>query len=177
MSKPSTTRSGLPKSEQATERQLGFQAIAGDGVGAADRAVEERESVLDLTTALYQLFRESMAESGGADALRARLDERDSFKTDISRGVNRVNDGTGQRRVPLEWVAGVVVDSDGAYHLLAGLSRMLGYEPPVRQRLLTREQTADTALDVVSEMPETLKSGIRTAIAKRRGVRPEDVKL
>jgi hypothetical protein len=167
----------LPQKALTTERQLGFGAIANTAVEKTARAEAERQQVHELADALYSVFKDALAESGGADALRARLDEVDSFKTYVSKAANRVVDGTGQRRVPLEWLAGVGVDSDGAYALVAGINRTFGFQPPVRERVLTREEIADTNLEIEAEMPEHQKKARKAEIARRRGVRPEDVKL
>lgn len=185
-----------PQMQLPTQRQLGSAAVG------ACISEDEKARVNELTSGFYDAFRRALSASGGADALRARLDERESFKSDISKALNRIQDGTGQRKVPLEWLAGVAVDPEGALQLITQMVALLGpaiatsvsaetivflveqvnalfgFEPPIAKRSYTPEQLNAASREVIAEMrDDEQRELMQRRIARKLGCRVEDVKL
>ena len=122
---------------------------------------------------LALIFGAMVARFGGVDALVAALNRKPSYVSKITEAMN----GGEARAIQLEWMAPMLRDPRCAELLLSCLCEMCGYAPPVFERSLSREQTAETVTEVVAEMDGLMKEAIRAEVAKRRGVRVEDVKL
>ena len=114
----------------------------------------------ELTTGVYAIMREAVAASGGADSLRARLDERESYLATISKCLNRTSD---DRRVPIDWIAAVLMDTDGARTLIAGLCRLAGLDAPAPKKPVSEEDAARAALRVARDL------GCDAAAVRRAG--------
>jgi hypothetical protein len=134
---------------------------------------DAKERTMGDTTQLYALFGAMVRAAGGLDALVAALDREPSYHSKISEAMNR-RDG---RHVHLDWLAPLLADEDAATLLMDWLSDRLGYEPPVRKRAVSEEEEMRAAREVIREMPEPLKDAYRREMAKKLGIRPEDLKL
>lgn len=124
-------------------------------------------------TAMRQLFAEMVRLAGGSAALTKALGREDTYDKKICAAINNESD----RKVQLDWLAPLLGDPGAAELLLTWLSKRCRFAPPVRMRELTTEQTRETVTEVVAEMDPIVKEGIRREVARRRGVRVEDVKL
>jgi predicted DNA-binding transcriptional regulator YafY len=122
---------------------------------------------------LRALFCAMVTRFGGVDALCAALDRKPSYVSKIVEAMN----GEDGRAVQLEWLAPMLRDPRCAELLLEALSDLCGFAPPQRDRVLSEQETKDSAFEVVREMDGITKEAIRQAIAKRKGVRVDDVKL
>lgn len=124
-------------------------------------------------TQLRALFCAAVRTYGGVDALTAALNREPSYAKKIADACN----GYGDRKVQLDWFAPLLTDP-ACFDLFMGwLCERGGYAAPVRDRKVTREQIAAEATAVVAEMDAIVKDGVRKEVARRLGVRVEDVKL
>jgi hypothetical protein len=123
-------------------------------------------------TALYEIARRALAKRGGADVLRAALDERESYLASISKAFHR--DG---RSVPIDWLPVIGEDEEAAYELASGINALLGFDPPVKSRTVDPERQKEAAMELIAEMDEEHREIYRKKLARKLGVRAEDVKL
>ena len=172
---PNRMRTTTPENVLATQAQQGCPLPAHQAQRAFSFDGEMRRD--EITSALYDLFRKSLAARGGTESFRAAMNEDESFKSDVSKAVNRVVDGRGQRKVPLDWLAGVVMDDDGAFEFVAGVNALLGFEPPVKQRTIDPAAMDRAAREVIAEMDEEHREIYRRKIARKCGVKPDAIKL
>lgn len=170
MSKPVMATS-LRREAPASPRQAGCQEVAkAPQLALAFDADTHRA---ELTTGVYSVMREAVAVSGGADALRARLDERESYLATISKCLNRVSD---DRRAPVDWIAALLMDPDGARTLIAGLCRLAGLDAPTAKRAVSDDEAARAALAVARDLGP-MRDAFRRLVAAQLGVSPEEVPL
>jgi hypothetical protein len=163
----SATKSTLPKLSMASERQPVRQELA----APVQRAfVWDRDS---RVTALYDIVRQAVAARGGKDALRAALDERESYLATISKALNQ-QDG---RMVPIDWLTTIGEDSEAAFLLAAGINQLLGFAPPVRQRAVTEEDVGRASRELLAEMDDEHQEIYRKKLARKLGVSVDEVKL
>lgn len=158
--------------------QLPFSWQREEQEAAARARIRDRQ---DALTALFEAaifaYQKSLDSQGIAqDALKrlvSLLDRPPSYENKIRDAIK----GRDDRTVQLSWLAPLLDDPMAGEVIAAWFNRETGFAPPIRERTLSEEETAETAFEVMSEWPESMKKGIREAVAKRRGVRPEDVKL
>lgn len=153
-----------------SDREPTSLAGAGDSVS---RAEAQRARIDRRQRELRALFARMVQKAGGADWLTAMLDQRPSYMSKIVEALH----GSDDRKVQLDWLAPLLEDAAAAELLLTALSDWCGFESPVRRRVVSREQLAAAAAEVVAETSGAMKDAMREAIAKKLGVRPEDVKL
>lgn len=122
---------------------------------------------------LRQLFAEAVRVGGGAEWLCSALGREETYSKKISGAINNERD----RKVQLEWLAPLLEDPAVAEMLLGWLSERCGFAPPVRKRALTKEEVSASVAEVVGDMDGITKDAIRREVARRRGVRVDDVKL
>lgn len=133
--------------------------------------IYDREAQLQRDEqALSAMFAAAVRAFGGADALRASLGERENYVARISDAMN------GQRPWQGRWLGPLLDDPRSAAILLGYLSERADYEPPIPRRKVSREEVAAAALDLIAESG-MLRETLRAEIAKRLGVRVEEVKL
>ncbi len=120
--------------------------------------------------ALTAMFAAAVRAYGGPDALRAALGEKETYLSKISESMS------GLRPVQVRWLGPLLDDPRAAAIILGYLSERAGFEPPVSHRQVTDEEVARAAVEVLSESGQ-LRETFRTQIAKRLGVRVEEVKL
>lgn len=122
---------------------------------------------------LRALFGAMLRKAGGADWLAEALNREPSYASKIFDAAN----GVKNRKVQLDWFAPMLDDPGAAELLLSFLSERCGFQPPVRLRTVTKEQIHEAAAAVLSDMDPIVKKGVRQEIARRLGVRIEDIKL
>lgn len=127
---------------------------------------------------LYDAARKWLAKLGGAESLRAAMGEKESFISTVSKAINRIHEENGQRAVRIDWLA-YGDDGDADYLLVAGINEAFGYAPPVRGlRACTQEEIDRAAREELANEKDTEKLDLhRRRIAKRLGIRIEDVRL
>lgn len=163
----STLHEGAPGSNRGNASPLRPAAVQMSFDPVRNDTMQKDQSVLAA------LFVAMVAKFGGVDALVSALNRKPSY---VSKITEAMNGGEG-RAIQLEWLAPMLRDPRCAELLLSCLSEVCGYAPPVFERALTPEQTAETVTEVVAEMSGLVRESIRAEVAKRRGVRIEDVKL
>lgn len=163
----SATRPNVPPAPQASHRLVDSQSPAS----------AQLQLVYDLEAKakgdeqqLAAMFAAAVRAFGGPDALRAALGEKDTYLTRVVDGMNGARPWQGR------WLGPLLEDPRSAMIVLGYLSERAGFEPPVCHREVSEEETAKAALDVIAESGQ-LRETFRALIAKRLGVRPEQVKL
>jgi hypothetical protein len=136
---------------------------------------DEKARMEATQVTLRQLFGKLVREAGGVDWLCAALDKEPSYASKISEALNGVKD----RKVQIDWLAPLLDDEDAAETLLSWLSERCGYEPPVRRRVEPPvDEINRAAREVIAEIKdEEQRELMRARIAKRLGVRPDEVRL
>lgn len=123
---------------------------------------------------LRQMFAEAVRRAGGVAALVHALDRRPSYDSKVVEAMN----GSGERSIQLDWLAPLLDDPNAAEVIAEYVNRRCGFEPPVRRRQLSQEEIDRAAREVAAEMKdEDMREAFRTRMAKKLGVRPEDVAL
>ncbi len=122
---------------------------------------------------LHALFCAMVTRFGGADALCAALDRKPSYVSKIVEAMN----GEDGRAIQVPWFAPMLRDPRCAELLLAALSDICGFAPPQRMRVLSEDELRAAVFDVVHGDDGMIKDAIKQEVARRTGVRVEDVKL
>lgn len=150
------------------------EVVAAQRAFAFDLELRRNERI----SRLYDAVRKWLAKLGGAEALRAAMGEKDSFISTVSKAINRIHEENGQRAVRIDWLA-YGDDGDADYVLVAGINEAFGYAPPVRgARACTQEEIDRAAREELANEKDPDKLDLhRRRIAKRLGVRVEDVRL
>jgi hypothetical protein len=158
----------LPEQAQASHRRVTRPSVAPARQTSLifDREAALRSDEQELTAT----FREAVQAFGGADALRAVLGEKETYLTRILDGM------AGTRPVQARWLLPLLSEPASAMALLLYMSERAGFEPPVLHRQVTDEEIGRAACEVLAESGQ-LRDIIRAQIAKRLGVRVEDVRL
>lgn len=159
--------STLPGSGLASERQSVSRSLA---VAEQHSFVWDRDSKV---TALYAIARRALAKRGGGDALRAALDERESYLATISKAFHQ-QDG---RSVPIDWLVAICEDPEARYELVSGINELFDFEPPVSSRTASDEEVGAAARELLREMDDEHREVYRKKLARKLGKRLEDVKL
>lgn len=173
MPSPRVTPRSVPKVTPASPRQVGIREVSAPQLSLSFDADLRRDETL---SAVYEVMRRAVGAFGGADALRAALNERESYIATISKALNRVDDN-GQRKAPIDWLAPLLLDPGAAYELISGMCRLAGYEPPVEQREVDEQSVAGAALRLLRESPDWHRDGVRAQLARMLGVAPGRVPL
>lgn len=116
------------------------------------------------------VFRKAVMAFGGADALRLALGRPEHYLSHISEALS------GQKPIQEGWRAPLLKDPRAAVILLEHDSQVAGAEPPVFTREVDDAEVARAAVEVLAESGQ-LRETFRAQIAKRLGVRPDQVKL
>lgn len=123
-------------------------------------------------THMRRLFAETARKFGGVPALTESLGRDEAYEKKISGAINNEKD----RKVQLDWLA-AMLDDPAIIDFVDWLNERTGHEPPVRKRVISTLETQETVTEVVAEMDQIVREGVRREVARRRGVRVEDVKL
>jgi hypothetical protein len=128
-----------------------------------------------LRDAFTRAVRAAGNGGGTVDWLATALNRQPEYASKISEAVR----GQGDRKVQLEWIAPLLFDVDSAEELLGALCELAGFEPPIRKRPEPPvEEVNRAAREVLAEMKdEDQRAVFRTRMAKKLGIRPEDVRL
>lgn len=138
-----------------------------------------RERVKATTTKFYALmgamFRKwAEKKKDPLEAFAGELDKKPSYASKISEAFNRRDN----RHVPIDFAPPLLLGDERAASIwMEFWSEELGYEPPVKKRVVTKEADDAATHDVLNELPEPLQEMIRREKAKKLGVRPDEVKL
>jgi hypothetical protein len=113
--------------------------------------------------------------AGGAEWLTAALNREPSYVARVSDAMNERD----QRPAQLPWLAPLIDDAAAADLFISWLCEHCGYEPPVKvKREISDTDLNEAAREVISEMKDDEQRDLmRARIAKRLGVRVEDVRL
>jgi hypothetical protein len=177
--------SNLPPSDPQREPN----GVSGDRKG--------RVSVAERIQELHEVLQAGVAEYGGTMALANELGK---SHTDVSLRVRRAADSKGQiQRASLDILGHVTADEKARLRVLfelmerwgdrvesdelraaferqlAGLCHRLGFEAPVRRRVVTPEDDAAECRAILESLPEPQRTAFRQERAKRLGVRLEDL--
>lgn len=158
MVRPTLMRRDMPDGEQ--------------GIAGKKLPLTPMEQLVSDERELEALFAAMVRVAGGVDWLVSAMDKAPSYASKISEGMY----GRNGKQVQLRWLAPLLGDPAAVDLLMGWLSERLGYQPPVRERTVSPEEIARAAVEVIGEMG-ALRDPVREAIAKRLGVRVEDVKL
>jgi len=121
---------------------------------------------------LYMLAAKLVQLAGGSEWLAAAMDREPSYSSKIREALS----GTGERKFHLEMLAPLLRDPDAADFLMTALSEWLEFEPPVRvKRDVTPEAYAQAVKETMAEMDPEYAAIQKRKIAKRLGVRVEDL--
>jgi len=122
---------------------------------------------------LYVVAGEMVRIAGGTDWLAHAMDREPSYGSKIREALA----GTGERKFHLEMLAPLLRDTEAAEHLLSRLSELLDFEPPVRvKRETTPEQEAKAHREAIDELDPDMRDLMRRKVARKLGVRVEDLK-
>lgn len=121
---------------------------------------------------LRALFAAMVRTAGGVDWLAKALNEKPGYASKITDAIN----GAKKRRIQLNWFPPLLEDPRAAEILLGWLSERCHYSPPVRARQVTSEEEAAAAREVIAELEPELSELMRRRVAKKLGVRFEDLK-
>lgn len=161
------TKREMPKTSPESERQPVSRSLA---------EAQQKTFAWDRdarVTALYAIARRALMKRGGADALRAALDEKESYISSISKAFHQ-KEG---RSVPIEWLLTLCEDKEAAYEFTSGFNELVGYEPPVSQRVVSPGDIDRAARQCIEEMDEEHREIYRRKVARKLGVRLEAVKF
>lgn len=118
--------------------------------------------------ALRDLFRAAVNAFGGADALRATLGEAPNYLSKITDAM------VGTRPVQGRWLLPLLDDPRSAPMVATWINRRAGFASPAPTRVITREEIAETSLQIDLENPMMWRAK-RPEIAKRLNCDIEDV--
>jgi len=135
---------------------------------------DKHERLLADHRNLYALAAAMVRKAGGVEWLAAALDREPSYGSKISEGLNERNG----KHFQLDWLAPLLDDADASDLLMGWLCERLGYEPPVRvRRDVSEADFARAARELIAEMDPDYAAVQRRKLAKKLGVRIQDVKL
>lgn len=154
-----------------------WEAASRPNPGASQTAFsfDEKARMEATQVALREIFARATREAGGVDWLCTALDREPSYVSKIVEALNGVKD----RKVQLEWLAPLLDDENAQELLLAWMCERCGFEPPVRRRVEPPvEEINRVAREVIAEIKdEEQRELMRARMARRLGVRPDEVRL
>jgi len=161
----------LPKTQPGALRLEATQS--GPGSKQMGFSWEANQRVIAAQDFLTDLFRSALKAAGTTEWLTKALNRAPSYETKINDAIA----GRDERSVQLPWLAPLLDDANAAYALIAGLCERCGYLPPERKKEVKPEALGVAALEVLGDLDEEMREVMKKRVAKKLGVRVEDVKL
>ena len=167
--RPSTSRN-VPRDPMGMEWEQGAQP---DPNGQFSFRIDREMQANADEAALRDMFRRAR-EAAALDvyALASDLGEPLTYASKISEAEN----GVRGRHIQLRWVARLMQYPAALEVIVAYFCRRAGKKMPEPAKAMTRQEAQADALDVLAQL-DGMKDFIKAAIAKKRGVRPDEVPL
>lgn len=110
-------------------------------------------------------------ESRFADAIGASL-------SDTHLRINRKEDSKLKlQRAFYDYLAHIAADERSCFAWLSAVNELLGYEPPIKKRVVSEEEIGRGALAWLKTLPASMREAARADIAASLGIRVEALKL
>lgn len=178
------TSSGMPQSASGSHRDKD-QRDASFSVDIDSRAIPsdteqlklgfgKRQEVINDIRSMYALVGAMVRARGGIERLTSDLDREPSYASKISEALN----GRDGRHLHLDHFAALISDEAAAALLISWLHERLDLEPPVkRRRDIDEGELNAAAREAIAELDADQREAFRKKLARKLGVRVEDVRL
>ncbi len=169
---------GLLMSEEPLGQQWGKEPPTSPSAKQVELSFDAKEKYLAARRHFYVMFAAMVSRAGGDFAVAKRMGVSDEEAHNIAKKIREAMHGASDRKLQYDWFVAANLDDDAGFLALESQSEFQHCEPPVKERrVIDPEAFAKASREVFAEMDPDHKEVHRKKLAKKLGIRVEDIKL